>query len=141
MIDDNRQKLTCVGCRNFSDPTSMASACNCKKLPCVRASGIVNQPPDLNITLINRKASKAARKGINKWYQNMLTSKGLNQIWLEDVHSLTFFACKNFNNNNNNIIYQYLYRFAWSAENSCYKSRTCVQRKVVKTIIYNLKVS
>ena len=40
------------------------------------------------------------------------------------------------------IIYQYLYRFTWSAMNSCYKSRTCVQREVVKkeTIIYNINV-
>ena len=37
------------------------------------------------------------------------------------------------------ILHQHLSRFAWSAKSSCYKLRTCVQRKVVKYIIYNHK--
>ena len=34
----------------------------------------------------------------------------------------------------NNKMYQYLFRFAWLAKGSSYKSRTCVQQKIVKIL-------
>ena len=70
-------------------------------------------------------------------------SKNWNKVWTEATFSCWWgLRSEGSKNNNNIIIYQYLYRFAWSAKNSCYKSRNCVQRKLVtkETIIYNIKV-